>query len=79
MPCWTKVQLITLDTDKYTIAARLKLGLPEKGQVSQEDAVRVKLEAGKLKTAATVKALNPGAMIQGLQVGIKKLTIQINI
>jgi hypothetical protein len=78
MPCFTKV-LVTMPTDKYTLEARRKLGIRETGDVSEEDAVRIRVEAGKLKTAAQVRALNPGAMIQGLQVGSKKLTIQINI
>jgi len=78
MPCWTKV-LVTLPTDKYTIEARKKLGLSETGDVSEADAGRVRLEAGKLKTAATIRMLNPCAMIKGLTVGCKTLNIQINI
>ena len=78
MPCYTKV-MVTLPTDKYTLEARRKLGIREKGDVTEEEAVQIRIEAGKLKTATQIRALNPGAMIQGLQIGVKKLTIQINI
>jgi len=70
---------VTLDNDKWNTMARQKLGLPIKGGLSQQEANQVRLEAGKLKTAAAIKAINPTAIITGLTVGIKKLTIQVNI
>ena len=78
MPCYTKV-MVSLSNDKWTVEARKKLGLPLTGQVSQEDAIRIKVEAGKLKTAATIRALNPSAMITGMQAGSCKINIQVNI
>jgi hypothetical protein len=77
-PCYTKV-LVRIDEDKWTIRAREKLGLPLKGNVTEEQAQQIKLEAGKLKTVASIKAINPTAIVTGLTVGSKKLTIQVNI
>lgn len=79
MPCDTKVQLFQTDNDKYTIEARRKLGLPLTGGLTADNLKRVKLEAGKLKTIAAIRALNPAAMITGATIGSKKLTIQVNI
>ena len=78
MPCYTKV-LVDLKNDKWNALARKKLGLSIKGGLEESDAVRVRLEAGKLKTAATIKAINPTAIVTGLQLGVKKLTIQVEI
>lgn len=78
MPCTTTV-MVTLENDKFTIEARKKLGLPLKGQVSEAEAGRVRIEAAKLKTASIMKSLNPSAMIKGMTVGSKKLTIQVDI
>lgn len=78
MACFTKV-MVTLDNDKYTIEARKKLGLPLKGEVDEETARAVKLEASKIKTVSVMRALNPGALIKGNLLGSKKLTIQIDI
>lgn len=79
MPCDTRVQLVQVENDKFTIEARKKLGLSLTGGLTQEDAKRVRIEAGKLKTAAAIKAINPTAIVTGLTVGSKKLTIQVNI
>lgn len=78
MPCDTKV-MVNLEDNKWNTKAREKLGLSVKGALSQEDARDVRLEAGKLKTAAAIKAINPTAIITGLAVGVKKLNIQVNI
>ena len=78
MPCDTKV-MVTLDDNKWNQRAREKLGLSVTGKLSQEDADRVRLEAGKLKTAAAIRVLNPTAIVTGLTVGCKKLTIQVEI
>lgn len=78
MPCDTKV-MVNLEDNKWNALARKKLGLPEKGGLTEEDAKRVRLEAGKLKTVSAIKAINPTAMITGTAIGIKKLTISIDI
>ena len=77
-PCDTKV-MVTLDDTKWNQKAREKLGLPIKGQLSQEDARAVQLEAGKLKTVAAIKAINPMALITGMTIGSKKISIQVDI
>ena len=79
MPCYTKIQLVTLSNDRFTIAARKKLGLSLKGDVTEEDAIRVKMEAAKLKTAESIKLMNPGAQIKGMQAGNNKLEIDLDI
>jgi len=79
MPCYTKVQLFNTDKDKYTVMAKAKLGIGEKEQVTQAQLGQIKIEAGKLKTAALIKIMNPAAMIKGLQVGIKELNIQLDL
>ena len=66
-------------TDVWTQKAREKLGLPLKGKVTEVDAQRVRLEAGKLKTASAIKAIAPSAMVQGMAVGVKKLVINLEI
>ena len=78
MPCYTKV-MVTLDDNKWNELARKKLGLPLKGLVSENDAAAVRLEAAKLKTSAAIKAINPTAIVTGLNLGSKKLTIQVDI
>jgi hypothetical protein len=78
MPCDTKV-MVNLEDNKWNTLARQKLGLPVKGALSQEDARDVRLEAGKLKTVAAIKAINPTAIVKGTAIGVKKLTIQVNI
>jgi hypothetical protein len=78
MPCYTKVG-VTLEDNKWNQKAREKLGLPLKGEVTEEEAKQVRLEASKIKTVAAIKALNPTAIITGTTVGVKKLTIQVNI
>ena len=78
MPCYTKV-MVTLDDNKWNEMARKKLGLPLKGQVTENEAAQVRLEAGKLKTSAAIKAINPTAIVTGLNLGSKKLTIQVDI
>jgi len=78
MPCYTKV-MVTLEDNKWNQKAREKLGLPVKGELTEEEARDVRLEAGKLKTVAAIKALNPTAIIKGTTVGIKKLTIQVDL
>lgn len=79
MPCDTKVQLVQMDNDKYTIEARKKLGLSLTGGLTQDQAKKVRLEAGKLKASAAIRALNPTASIKGMTLGSKKLTIQVDI
>jgi hypothetical protein len=78
MPCDTKV-MVNLEDNKWNALARKKLGLPEKGALDVESAKAVRLEAGKLKTISVIKAINPTAMITGTALGVKKLTIDINI
>jgi hypothetical protein len=77
MPCYTKV-LVKLDDDKWTQKAKDKLGI-KADRVSESVAKQIKLEAGKLKAAAAIKAINPTATITGLTVGSKELTIQLEI
>lgn len=79
MPCYTQVQLVNLDDDKWNRKAREKLGLPLEGAVQPEDAKRIRVEAGKFKTAEAMKKLKPGAIIKGMTAGSKKLTIQVDI
>jgi hypothetical protein len=79
MPCFTKIQLVTLANDRFTIAARKKLGLSLKGDVTEEQAIQVKMEAAKLKTAEAIKLMNPGAQIKGLSAGSNKLEIDLDI
>jgi hypothetical protein len=78
MPCDTKV-MVSLDDNKWNALARKKLGLPVSGKLYEEQAAQVRLEAGKLKTSAAIKAINPTAIVTGLNLGSKKLTIQVNI
>lgn len=78
MPCYTKV-MVTLDDNKWNTLARKKLGLRIKGQLTETEANTVKLEAGKLKTSAAIKAINPTAIVTGLTLGSKKLTIRLEI
>jgi hypothetical protein len=72
MPCFTKIQLVTLANDRFTIAARKKLGLSLKGDVTEEQAIQVKMEAA-------IKLMNPGAQIKGLSAGSNKLEIDLDI
>jgi hypothetical protein len=78
MPCDTKV-MVNLEDNKWNAKAREKLGLSLKGGLSVQDAADVRVEAGKLKTAAVVKAMDPTAIITGLTVGSKKIIIQMNV
>jgi hypothetical protein len=71
--------MVTLDDNKWNAKAREKLSLAAQGQLTEEDARAVKLEAGKLKTSAAIKAINPTAIVTGLNLGSKKLTIQVDI
>jgi hypothetical protein len=71
--------LINLENSKWNIEARRKLGLKLKGPLEEYDAQMVRLEAGKLKTAAAIRLLSPTAVVKGLTVGSKKLTLQVNI
>jgi hypothetical protein len=77
MPCYTKV-LVELNNDKWTLRAKEKLGITGT-RVSEEDAARIRVEAGKLKTIASIRLLSPTAIITGTTIGSKKLTIQVNI
>ena len=79
MPCWTK-NLVELG-EEWVQKAMEKLGIKNKDirSLSETDAERVKLEAGKLKMAAKVRKLNPLAFIQGMEVGSKKLTIRMEL
>jgi hypothetical protein len=79
MPCFTKIQLVTLNNDRFTLAARKKLGLSLKGDVTEEQATEVRIEAAKLKTAEAIKLMNPGAQIKGMQAGNNKLEIDLDI
>ena len=78
MPCDTKV-MVSLEDNKWNAKAREKLGLSVSGKLSVEDAASVRIEAGKLKTAAVVKAMDPTAIITGLTLGSKKIVIQMNV
>lgn len=78
MPCDTKV-MVTLDNSKWNQMARKKLGIKETGQVTEEEARQIRVEAGKLKCVAAIKAINPTAFITGLQAGSKKISIQVDI
>ena len=78
MPCYTKV-MVTLEDTKWNQLARKKLGIKATGQVTEEQARDIRIEAGKLKCVAAIKAINPTAFITGLQVGSKKLSIQVDI
>jgi hypothetical protein len=76
MPCYTKV-LVNLKNTKWNRMAREKLGLPLEGGLTEVQAKDVRVEAGRLKTTAEVKMMNPAAMVQSI--GKRKLTININI
>lgn len=63
MACYTMTR-ITLDDTAVNRKARKKLGLPEEGPLSRSDAARVKVEAGVLQTMATMRRLDPTAVIR---------------
>jgi hypothetical protein len=77
MPCDTKV-MVNVEKTKWTELARKKLGLPLTGGLDQKQAARVRIEAGKLKAVAVIKAVKPTALIQGLAAGENKIRIQIS-
>jgi hypothetical protein len=78
MPCYTKV-LVTLEDTRWNREARKKLGFKLEGQLTEEEATKVRIEAGKLKVSSIVKMQSPTAMISGLQVGLKQLRIQVDL
>lgn len=79
MPCWTRV-LMDIGNE-WTDKAMEKLGIKGRNisQLTESQAEAVKLEAKKLKMAATTKKLKIGAMISGMEVGSKKLTIRMEL
>lgn len=78
MPCYTKVMVETENTE-WTKLARKKLNLPATGKLYPEEAQAVTLEAGKLKTEASILEQDPFAIIEGMDVGSKELTIELEI
>ena len=81
MPCWYKVEikLENLEDDRWNREARKKLGLNLTGGLTSQQAGRVRIEAGKLKAASVMKALDPSSLITGMGVGSNELRIQIDI
>lgn len=77
MPCNTVVQ-VQVEKTKWTEQARKKMGLSLTAAVSPQLAAAIRVEAGKLKTIAAVKVINPNALITGTTLGSKKLTIRIS-
>lgn len=75
MPCYTSVQ-VNLDDNEINREARKKLGLSETGGLSPEDAGRVRIEAGVIKTLRLVRRLNPTAVVR--RVG-NELNVSVNI
>lgn len=61
MPCYT---LVTIEETSFTQQAREALGLPLTGQLTYEQAERVKREAGVLKARASVLRVVPTAVVR---------------
>jgi hypothetical protein len=78
MPCYTVVK-VEVENTEWTKKARKKLGLPATGKLYPEEARAVTLEAGKLKAEASILEQDPFAIIEGMEVGSKELTIDLEI
>ena len=79
MPCYTVVKMEVVPNDRFTIAAKKKLGIALDQEVTADVAQQIKLEAGKLKTIELVKRMNPGAQIRGTATGSQELQIDLEI
>jgi hypothetical protein len=62
MPCYTVVT-VTLDDNEINREARRELGLKETGPLTEEEAGRVRIEAGIIKTRREIRRLQPMALI----------------
>jgi len=63
MACWTEIDINLDDTD-LNRRARKRLGLPETGPLTPEEAAKVRQEAGLLKAQDTVRRLDPRAIVR---------------
>lgn len=63
MACWTVVTVDLPDTE-LNRKAREALGLPLEGALSQENAQRVRTEAGVIKARREIRRLSPNAVIR---------------
>lgn len=73
MPCYT---LVTIEETSFTQQAREALGLPLTGQLTYEQSLLVKREAGVLKARASVLRLAPSAVVR--REG-NKLTVSVTV
>jgi hypothetical protein len=73
MACYTVVD-VQIEDNELNRQARKKLGLPEVGSLTYDQANAVKKEAGILRTHQVMRRLNPTAVIR--RVG-DKLTISV--
>lgn len=63
MACYTVV-MVTLTDDAVNREARRKLGLAETGLLTEEAAGRVRIEAGIIRSYASIRKLEPTAVIR---------------
>ena len=75
MSCYTMVA-VNLEDNAVNRKAREKLGLPLEGSLSQSDAGRVKVEAGIIRSRATLMRLAPNAVIRR---DGNKLTVTVSV
>ena len=75
MPCDTRVE-VRIDDKEIEKEARKKLGLPESGSLTRQQAAALTKEAGILKTIKTTRRLAPTAVIKRSG---DKLTISVNM
>jgi hypothetical protein len=59
--------MVSLEDTLWNKKAREKLKLPLTGQLTEEQAGQVRVEAGKLKAASIIKAMNPANIVSGMQ------------
>lgn len=63
MACYTEVE-VNLDDNEINRESRKKLGLRETGSLSENDARRVRIEAGIIKAGRLTRRMAPTAVIR---------------
>ena len=76
MACFTLVSIDQDDTISERARKKLGIEVDSRGQVSVDDARRIRIEAGVMKTMIATQRLHPGAVIR--RVG-NKLQISVRV